>query len=143
MIWIDSYETPAGQVRTGQVISTRWGRPHYTSIEVEHVVRERYRSPEGEVSEVVRFTGWKLFMGMPVVDDDGNRIKHLIRAAGVKADEPVRVHEDPVYRAREEGRSANVAHGVYGVLTGRADVAQLQAELDAFLADIGARPAAA
>ena len=142
MIWADTYETPAGQVRTGQVISTRWGRPHYKSIEVEHVVRERFRSPEGVVQEVVRFTGWELFMGSLVVDEDGNRVHHVVRGGGVRADDPVRVHADPVYRAREEGRSSHLTHKVFGALTGRADANQLQAELDAFLVEIGARAAA-
>jgi hypothetical protein len=140
-MFAEPYSTTAGQVRTGQIISTPWSR--YRLLEVEHVTREQFRSPEGPTLEVVRFTGWEAWHTLdsdePHVDREG---KQVIGGWGQPVGAPIKVHVDPIVRARTEGRGANLAHGVFGALSGRADADQLQAELDAFLVEIGARAAA-
>lgn len=138
------FNTTAAEVRTGQIISTPWSRTRMLMVDV--VTHEKFRSPEGTTHHVVRFTGWEAWdahdehTDEPFVDREGNAV---IRGWGQPAAAPIKVHVDPVVRARTEGRGANLAHDVFGALTGRSDVAQLQAELDAFLVEIGARPAAA
>lgn len=51
----------ASEIRTGDIITTVWamtgGRRDFT-LEVAYPVRERFTSPEGTISEVIRFSGW-------------------------------------------------------------------------------------
>lgn len=54
-------DLPAQGIRTGHVIKTQQSvtnRPGW-SLEVAYTHRERFVSPEGTVSEVIRFSGWE------------------------------------------------------------------------------------
>lgn len=48
------------QIRTGDIITTAYARPGW-SLDVAYPVRERFVSPEGVISEVVRFCGFDNF----------------------------------------------------------------------------------
>lgn len=45
------------EIRTGDIITTVYARPGWT-LDVAYPVRERFVSPEGIISEVVRFCGF-------------------------------------------------------------------------------------
>lgn len=44
-------------IRTGDIITTVYARPGWT-LDVAYPVRQRFASPEGAISEVVRFCGY-------------------------------------------------------------------------------------
>ncbi|MGX6604801.1 hypothetical protein ACWKSP_22135 [Micromonosporaceae bacterium Da 78-11] len=52
-------QVTAAEVRTGDVITTPWA-PNRT-LTVDYPTRERFTSPEGVTSDVVRFTGMDSF----------------------------------------------------------------------------------
>lgn len=119
------FKTAATNIRTGYVIQTPWSRG-YTTLEVETVTHERFTSPEGVIQYVVRFTGWELFNGEPTFNQDGERTHRVTRGWGQRATEPLRVVSD--------GRPRHGGSGTYLRLSGRDDVAVLEAELAEFLA---------
>lgn len=120
------YETTAAGVRTGHVISTRWSGS-LSTLEVETVTHELFRSPQGVTAPVIRFTGWELFDGRPAYNAEGERIRRVIRGWGQQPHNEVSVHAD-LRKDRD----------TFGRLSGRADVAQLQSELDELLKQVAA-----
>jgi hypothetical protein len=139
------YATTAAEVRTGQVIRTPWSS-RYASLEVETVTHQTFRNPEGVTMECVRFTGWELFMGKPVMNDDGTRRYRVTRGWGTRNHEQIKVVDD-LRMDRYDfllkfGSTADydpeTAGGPdrapYLPLSGRADGDRLAAELAEFLA---------
>lgn len=126
-MFTSAFKTAAAHVRTGHVISSPWSHS-LSRLEVETVTHELFRSPEGVTAPVVRFTGWELFDGKPAFNHEGERIRRVIRGWGQRAEGHVTVHAD----LRDD-------RDTFGRLSGRADVAQLQSELDEFLKQVAAR----
>lgn len=73
-------------VRTGDVITTPWARPGFT-LDVAYPVRERFTSPEGMISEVVRFCGHDNF-GQWVENAAGMRVGHDVYLVRDSMDTP-------------------------------------------------------
>lgn len=121
------FSVPAAMVRTGYVITTPY-TPRFKSLEVQSITRQLFRSPEGRVSEVVRFTGYELFNYRPFSNADGTRGGRVVNGWGQFPDTLIRVHD--VIHHRD----------AYLSLTGWSNVSQLRAELEELLAS--AAPAA-
>jgi hypothetical protein len=63
-------------IRTGDIITTAYARPGWT-LDVAYPVRERFVSPEGVISEVVRYCGFDNH-GQWVENTGGHRVGQLI-----------------------------------------------------------------
>jgi len=63
-------------IRTGDIITTVYARPGWT-LDVAYPVRERFVSPEGVISEVVRYCGFDNY-GQWVENVGGHRVGQLV-----------------------------------------------------------------